>query len=95
MVTTTTETTSDWDLSPHSTTWDSPSAEKFMAAPIPCLPTPPCLNSTDTKTSEEADDEGTRVGTLDMWPSPLQTPPQGNDMHPLHISQCGEHPGPG
>jgi hypothetical protein len=50
----------DWSLSPHSTTWDSPNATKYMAADIPRL------SSTMLHLEEESEEEvDSTIGLLD------------------------------
>ena len=66
----------DWSLSPHSATWDSPCAVKYMAVEIPPVSPPsPSMPSLVPIKEEEEEIEALR------WPTPPGMPPTGDDMH--------------
>src|SRR5437588_3198284 len=76
-------TIDDWSLSPHSTTWDSPAATKYMPADITRM----------AFTMVRDQSEGEVSSILDQWPSPPSTPPAGDDMHPPAETFSGARPG--
>jgi hypothetical protein len=76
-------TIDNWSLSPHSATWDSPSATKYMPANITCMAL--------TMVHDQSEEEVSSI--LDQWPSPPSMPPAGDDMHPPAETFSGARPG--